>query len=51
MGSCPAMVLLIGYTSALFMQRLSHRKNMTKLITAKVATVKSGKDSYLGHSD
>ena len=50
-GPCLAIVLLIGYTSVLSMQRLSYRRNITKLITAKAATIKSGKDVYLGHSN
>ena len=51
MGSCPTIVLLIKHTSVPSVQRLSYGKNITKLITAKAVIVKSGKDSYLGHSD
>ena len=45
------MVLLIGYISTLFVQRLNHRKNMTKLRTVQVATIKGGKDIYTGYSN
>ena len=46
-GPCPAMVLLIGHTSVPFIQRLSYRRNMTKLKTVKAAIVKDDKDIYL----
>ena len=37
------MTLLIKYTSVLFMQRPSYKRNITKLITIKAATVKGDK--------
>ena len=37
------MTLLIGYTSTLFTQRPSYKRNITKLITVKAATVKGNK--------
>ena len=37
------MTLLIGYTSVLSIQRPSYKRNITKLITVKAATVKSDK--------
>ena len=37
------MTLLIGYTSVLFIQRPSYKRNITKLITIKAATVKGDK--------
>ena len=37
------MTLLIKYTSVLSTQRLSYRRNITKLITVKAATVKGNK--------
>jgi hypothetical protein len=43
MGPCLAMTLLIGYTSILFMQRLSYKRNIIKLITVKATTVKGDK--------
>ena len=45
------MILLIGYTSAPFIQRPSYRRNMTKLKTVKIITEKGNKDIYLGHSN
>ena len=51
MGSCLAMVLLIGYTSALSAQKPNYGKNITKLRTIKAATVKGDKDIYLRHSN
>ena len=51
MGPCLVMVLLIGYTSAPFIQRPGYGRNITKLITAKAATIKGSKDVYLGHFD
>ena len=41
-GSYLAMVLLIKYTFMLFAQRLSYKRNITKLIT-----VKFNKDIYI----
>ena len=38
-----AMTLLIGYTFILSTQRPSYRRNITKLITIKAATVKGDK--------
>ena len=43
MGPYLVIILLIGYTSILFIQRPSYRRNITKLITVKAATVKGGK--------
>ena len=37
------MTLLIGYTSVLFIQRPSYKRNITKLITIKATTVKGDK--------
>ena len=51
MGPYPAIILLIGYTSALSIQRPSYRRNITKLRTKKAVTKKSNKDIYIGHSD
>ena len=41
--SCLAITLLIKYTSILSIQRPSYRKNITKLITIKAATIKGDK--------
>ena len=43
MEPCLVITLLIGYTSAPFIQRPSYRRNITKLITVKAATIKSDK--------
>ena len=43
MEPCLAMTLLIKYTSVLFTQRPSYRKNITKLITIKAAIIKGNK--------
>ena len=51
MGPCLAIILLIEYTSALFTQRLSYRRNITKLKTKKAITKKGNKDIYIGHSN
>ena len=51
MGPYPAMILLIGYTSMLFTQRLSYRRNITKLRTIKAVTKKGDRDIYIGHSN
>ena len=40
MEPCLVIALLIGYTSALFTQRPSYKRNITKLITIKATTVK-----------
>ena len=45
------IILLIGYTSMLFTQRLSYRRNITKLRTIKAITKKGDRDIYIGHSD
>ena len=50
-GPYLVIILLIGYTSVLSMQRPSYRKNITKLRTVKVITKKGNKDIYLGHSN
>ena len=51
MGPCPAMILLIGHTSAPSAQRPGYGRNMTKLRTEKAVTEKGDKDIYIGHSD
>ena len=51
MGPYLAIALLIKYTFTLSVQRPSYKRNITKLITVKAATVKSDKDIYLGHSN
>ena len=43
MGPYLAITLLIRYTSALFTQRPSYKRTITKLITIKAATVKGNK--------
>ena len=50
-GPCPAIILLIGYTSVLFIQRSSYKRNITKLKTKKAVTKKGDKDIYIGHSN
>ena len=51
MGPYLAMILLIGYTSAPFIQRLNYKRNITKLKTKKAVTKKGNKDIYIGHSN
>ena len=51
MGLYPAMALLIKIFFTLSAQRLSYKKNMTKLKTVKAITKKGNKDIYIGHSD
>jgi hypothetical protein len=51
MGPYSAKILLIGYTSTLSTQRLSYRKNITKLKTIKAVTEKGDKDIYIGYSN
>ena len=51
MGLCPAIILLIEYTSMLFIQRPSYRRNITKLKTIKAITEKGDKDIYIWHSN
>ena len=48
-GPYLAIILLIKYTFTLFMQRLSYKRNITKLKTVKVITKKDNKDIYLGY--
>ena len=43
------MILLIGYTSVLFIQRPSYKRNITKLRTVKAVTKKGNRDIYIGH--
>ena len=43
MEPCLAITLLIEYISVLFIQRPSYKRNITKLITVKAATVKGNK--------
>ena len=50
-GLYPAIILLIEYTSTLFTQRPSYKRNITKLKTAKAITEKGDKDIYIGHSN
>ena len=50
-GLYPAIILLIGYTSVLFIQRPSYGRNITKLRTIKAVTKKGNKDIYIGHSN
>ena len=50
-GPYLAIILLIKYTSILFTQRPSYKRNITKLKTIKVITKKGNKDIYLGHSN
>ena len=50
------MILLIEYTSVLFIQRPSYKRNITKLITVKAVIIKAviikgDKDIYLEHSN
>ena len=45
------MILLIGYTSVLSVQRLSYKRNITKLRTIKAITEKGDRDIYIGHSN
>ena len=51
MGPCLIIILLIGYTSVLSVQRPSYKKNITKLRTKKAVTKKGDKDIYIGHSN
>jgi Holliday junction resolvasome RuvABC DNA-binding subunit len=50
-GPYLAMILLIKYTSVPSTQRLSYRRNITKLRTIKAVTKKGDKDIYIGHSN
>ena len=50
-GPCLAIILLIKYTSVLFTQRPSYRRNMTKLRTIKAITEKGDRDIYIGYSN
>ena len=43
MEPCLVITLLIRYTSVLSAQRPSYKRNITKLITVKAATVKGDK--------
>ena len=45
------MILLIEYTSVLFIQRPSYKRNITKLRTVKAITAKGDRDIYIGHSN
>ena len=49
MGPYLVIILLIGYTSALFIQRPGYKRNITKLKTKKAVTKKGDKDIYIGH--
>ena len=51
MGPCPAIILLIKYTSVPFTQRPNYKRNITKLRTEKAVTKKGNKDIYIGHSN
>ena len=51
MGPYLVMILLIGYTSVLSVQRLSYKRNITKLRTVKTITKKGNRDIYIGHSN
>ena len=51
MGPYLAMILLIGYTSVLSIQRLGYKKNIIKLRTVKAVTKKGNRDIYIGHSN
>jgi hypothetical protein len=51
MGPYLAMILLIRYISAPSTQRLSYKRNITKLRTIKAITKKGDKDIYIGHFD
>jgi hypothetical protein len=50
-GPCLAIILLIEYTFMLSTQRLSYKRNITKLRTVKAITKKGDKDIYIGHSN
>jgi hypothetical protein len=45
------MILLIKYISVLSIQRLSYKKNITKLRTIKAVTKKGNEDIYIEHSN
>ena len=49
MGYYLVIILLIKYISMLSMQRLSYKRNITKLKTIKAITKKGNRDIYIGH--